>query len=265
MKKMLLSWMILFVMLSGVACTPGKSSEGGVFSQNQGRVVFAITDAAADMGTVTSVKVTVDSVKVHSDTKGWVTLSSAPKTYDLLELKAQGTQALLADVSLDDGTYQQLRLDISNVVVTDAQGQHEAKLPSGELKIVGDLVVKANSTSTALFDFSADESLHVTGNGEYILAPVVQLETRQDAEVNVRADNKLEIKSGAVKTRVKVGMDADGNIGVGLQLGREKALSIEGGKVKVGVALGLGARNQEGRGKSEVSVESNTSLKILLP
>ena len=40
-----------------------------------GRVIFTITDAAADMGSVTSVKVTVDSVSVHSASEGWAAVS----------------------------------------------------------------------------------------------------------------------------------------------------------------------------------------------
>lgn len=228
-----------------VSCTPMQSGEAPNTEEQEGRAVFTITDAAADMGTVTSVMVTVDSVRVHSETEGWVTVSSQAQTFDLLKLKAEGSQELLADVTLKEGTYQQLRLDIGKVIVVDDKGEHEAKLPSGELKIVGDLEVKANSTSTATFDFIADESLHVTGNGEYILAPVVQLETQTDAEVEVKADQKVEIKAGKVKTNVKVGMDADGNVGVGLGIPAKAKVSIGQGKVKVEGGLGLGKDDEE--------------------
>ena len=165
MKKtnILLALGLVLVMLVG-ACTSTVQSDFSSGTQNtgtqqssEGRVVFAVKDAAADMGAVTSVKITVDSVKVHSETEGWVTVSSSQKTYDLLQLKAQGKQELLADVQLKDGNYDQLRLDISNVIVTDASGSHEAKLPSGELKVNGNLVVEANATSTATFDFIEDE------------------------------------------------------------------------------------------------------------
>src|SRR3989344_9211444 len=145
MKKILILAIIsVFILMLG--CAPQQMETG---EEQEGRVVFTITDAAADMGTVTSVMITVDSVRVHSETEGWVTVSSEQKTFDLLKLKAEASQELLADVKLEEGTYQQLRLDISKVLVVDAEGEHEAKLPSGELKIVGDLEVKANSTSTA--------------------------------------------------------------------------------------------------------------------
>jgi len=257
MKKVIIMIGVLALFLLAVGCAPPKEMEKeeveeAAMEEKEGRVVFTITDAAADMGAVTSVMVTVDSVRVHSAAEGWITVSSEPQTFDLLKLKAEGSQELLADVTLEEGTYQQLRLDISKVVVADAEGEHEAKLPSGELKIVGDLEVKADSTSTATFDFIADESLHVTGNGEYILAPVVQLETKTDAEVEVKADQKVEIKAGKVKASVKVGMDAEGNVGVGLGIPAKAKLSLGQGKVKVEGGLGVGL----GKGKEEESNDS---------
>lgn len=233
-RMVVLVCMVLALLVLGCAPTgpqPPTPTEPGA---KEGRAVFVITDAAANMSAVSSVKVTVDSVRVHSAAEGWVTVSSTPKTYDLLQLKAEGSNAILADAQLKEGTYQQLRLDISKVIVTDASGEHEAKLPSGELKTAGVLVVKADSTATATFDFIADESLHTTSKGEYIMAPVIQLETREDATVEVKAGNKAEIVGGNVKTNVKVGMDIAGNVGVGLKIGLDEELMIENGIVKVG-------------------------------
>ncbi len=214
----------------------------------KGRVVFVMTDAAANMNSVTSVKVTVDSIKVHSAAKGWIEVSSADRTYDLLQLKAQGQSELIADVQLDEDTYNQIRLEISKVVVTDAQGEHEAKLPSGELKINGNIVVEANSTATATFDFVADESLHVTGKGNYIMAPVIQLETKEDADVEIKSNNRVDIKGGKVNTNAKVGMDADGNVGVGVKIPADAEIMIEDGKVKIGAKLGI-VTSATGKGK----------------
>ncbi len=268
--KLSLVLVLLGVFLLVVSCAPQapgssattsakeqyKTLPSGESTANQGRVVFTIADAAADMNSVSRVVVTIDSISVHSDTEGWVTVSSIPQTTDLLLLKAEGAQRLLADVKLKEGSYQQLRLDISKVVVTDNTGEHQAKLPSGELKIIGGFNVSANSTSTAKFDFIADESLHRTGNGEYILAPVVQLETREDADVDVKADNKVEVKNGHVKTNIKVGMDVDGNVGVGLHIPKEAKVSLSNGKVKLETTLSVGLGS--GSGKEE-SAQENTN------
>ncbi len=209
--------------------------------KGSGRAVFTITDAAAEMGSVSSVKVTVDKVSVHSAAKGWVAVSSTPKTYDLMQLKAESKNELLADAKLEAGTYEQVRLDVSKVVVTDASGEHEAKLPSGELRIVGNLEVKANATSTATFDFIADESLHVTGNGKFIMAPVVKLETRENADVELQSGNKVVIKGGNVKTDVKVGMGLDGKVGVGIKIPADAELDLDSlGVLKIKGKTGIG-------------------------
>ncbi|MBI2102025.1 DUF4382 domain-containing protein, partial [Candidatus Woesearchaeota archaeon] len=199
----------------------------------KGRVVFAIADAAADMGSVTSVKVTVDGIKVHSDADGWVNVSAKSQTYDLIELHNTGTQELVAAADIKPGTYNQIRLDISKAVVVDADGEHEAKLPSNELKIISNFVVNENSTSTAIFDFIADESLHITGKGDYILAPVIKLETKENAEVSLKSGNSVEIKGGIAKASIKVGMDENGNVGIGRSVSKDAELSIEGGRIKV--------------------------------
>ena len=220
--------LIIIAIGAGVYFYSTSSSQTG----NEGRVVFTITDAAADMQGVTQVQVTVDNMQAHSTTEGWVTLSSTSQTYNLLELKSENKLEIIADANISAGTYDQVRMDISQVTVVDSNGSHEAKLPSGELKIFTQLEVNANSTSTATFDFIADESLHITGNGKYILAPVIQVETRADAQVT--SDGQVAISNGRVTSNIKVGMDEKGNVGVGLGIASNSSLEIDVGGIKVG-------------------------------
>ena len=224
--------LIPILLLAGCTATTQNGAE-----PVQGRVVFSITDAAADLGAVSSIDVTIDRVEVHNDAEGWVTVSDTPKTYDLLELRDENGTVALADVMLDAGTYQQIRMEISDVTVTDAEGEEEAKLPSGELRLVGNVVVEENITSAVTFDFIANESLHTTGNGRYIFAPVIQLETRTDADVAVAADyNRVRIRGGTVTTATRLGMDVDGNVGAGLTIPAEARVDIGAdGRVVIGV------------------------------
>lgn len=224
-----------------------------------GSVVFLIKDAAADMGAITSVNVTIDSVQAHSAADGWVTASYTAKTYDLLQLKASGNTVLLADAQLKNGTYDQVRLHISSVTVTDANGTHEAKLPSGELKIVGGLVVNSNTTSSVTFDFVADESIHITGNGKYIMAPVVHFEARENASVRTSNDQKVEVEGGSVSYSKKVGMDAQGNVGEGRGIAANVGLSIgsNGGIV-------IGAANAVNGGNGNANANANAVVSIAM-
>ena len=212
---------------------PSEQQKPNVAQEN-GRVLFTIADKAASLGAVSSVQVSVDKIMVHSAAKGWVDVSSSAKNFDLLKLKAESQQELLADVKLEEGTYDQIRLDISNVVVADAQGEHEAKLPSGMLKINGNIVVENGSTSTAKFDFVADQSLHITGNGKYIMAPVVRLETRKNADADIKSDNKVEVKGGKITADVEIGMDEQGNVGEGIKIPADAEISIDAGVIKIG-------------------------------
>ena len=196
---------------------------------NSGRATFVLTDAAADMGSVTKVKVTIDSVQAHHAT-GWVSASTTPQTYDLLALKASGNSVLIADTQLRAGTYDQVRLHITKVIITDENGDHVAKLPSDDLKLVGKLQIVANQTSTITFDFIADESLHMTGNGLYIFAPVIKLETRTNAEVDTTYQADVKV-SGGTSQSIKQSMDLDGNIGEGLKIGKDAKLSLNGNKI----------------------------------
>ena len=148
---------------------------------------------------------------------------------------------MLVDANLSSGRYGQVKLEISGVVVTDSYGDHEAKLPSGDLKIVDGFEVLENSTTAVTFDFRADQSLHVTGNGLYILAPVVYVQERQRAQVDTRDPANVKINGGRAGTDFEVGMDENDNVGVGNSIPASANLSIgDDGKVRVGNAFGYG-------------------------
>jgi len=215
----------LFAVALLTACSPQTQST------QTGRAVFTMTDAAENMSGVTAVIVTVDSVRVLNESGSWIEVSTTPHTYDLLRLKADDTRALLADYNLTPGVYRQVRLVVSKVIITDAAGNHTAKLPSGELKLVGNLTIAANSTSTANFDFIADESLHLTGTGLYIFAPVIQLETREHATVDMRSRENVRVSGGRIIDNRKLSMDLDGSVGEGLRIGPDERLAFEGGKI----------------------------------
>jgi len=208
----------------------------------QGRVVFVVKDAAmASMQGVTSVIVTVDSVKVHGAVQGWTTVSATQKKYDLLQLKQSGGAALLADATIPAGTYDQIRLDISNVEVKTGTKTQMAKLPSSTLNIIGKLVVTEGKTSTVSIDFMADKSLHLTGKGVYILAPVVKLEIKSGVDVQVKSDESVMINGGNVEEEKNEGMDQQGETKVDFVLKGD--LDVDGNNV-IQIKNGVGAGNE---------------------
>jgi hypothetical protein len=203
------------------------SNMNGAQSGTSGRVVFSVTDAAADMKTISEVTLNVSSVSMHSTAQGWVTASTTPRSYDLLALKASGEADVLADTQVATGTYDQVRLAVSSVKVKSKTGATtEAKLPSGELKIMTKVVVASGNTASVHLDFLADKSLHATGNGGYIFAPVVKTDSKSSANVSVAASGAVSISGGHTDDSSSSGMDIDGSVKANFELNQSQNFEI---------------------------------------
>ncbi|MEK7536118.1 MAG: DUF4382 domain-containing protein [Patescibacteria group bacterium] len=206
--------------------------KNGSPAEAKGRVVVAITDAAADMGAVNSISMKVSGVKLHSTTDVWVDVGGSA-TVDLLQLKASGEFALLVAADVAAGTYDQVRVMVDEVTVTTTDGTTaSAKVPSGEFKMMGDVVVAEGETSSISLDFLADVSLHMTGKGEYIFAPVVHMENRSNAIVEVSANNTVTIEGGAISSNETHGMDASGEVRQDFRLDTSAGVEIKDGKIE---------------------------------
>ena len=213
---------IVCLLFLSTACTTQQVYQNNVTNTNvttptviNGRVVMTVTDAAANMNNVTDVNITINSVAFHSQEKNWVTVSSPKLTYDLVALKLSGNQALLTDLSLPPAHYDQIRLEVSGVTVTDANGTHDAMMPSNTLLLNGEIVVLADKTSTASFDFILDQSLYTTTDNRYVFAPVIQFDSRTDGNADTTLTDNVILSGGTIQTSSLVGMDVVGNLVIG--------------------------------------------------
>ena len=130
-------------------------------------------------------------------------------------------------MNIAEGTYEQIRLSVSKVTVTDANGDQEAKLPSDSIKLVGGITIDQNALTVVSLDVQADKSLHKTGSGKYILAPVIHLESLRDAVVETDDHNKVKLKEGRKDLNKSLGMDENGNILDNFALPNDTELEIE--------------------------------------
>jgi hypothetical protein len=202
-----------------------------------GRVVFSVTDAAADMGAVSEINMKVSSVDVHSAANGWANVSTTPRVYNLLDLNDRNESELLADTNIEAGSYDQVRMTVDSVAVkTKAGATKTAKLPSNTMTINANLVVNENATSSANFDFLADKSLYTATNGDYIFAPVVKTETRSNTTATVDSASVVSINGGNVDDTNTIGMDIDGSVKANFQLKSTDKLNI-GTDNKINVSL----------------------------
>lgn len=236
MKKYIIIGLLVAVAIIGWVLLSGKPAQkpGGEklaipigpeleprkpLATNQGVAVFGITDELVSLGNIQAVVMTVKELMVHSPSKGWVSVSKTPRTYDLFYLHSVNATEFLADANLEAGSYDQIRLIIDKIVVTPNGGApQEAKLPSNDLRLVGELLVEKGKTASAVFDFLSEKSLHITGDGKYIFAPVIKLDTRNDVEVaqiskrNEQFPNgRLDVGGGRPKFSGTLGMDENGN------------------------------------------------------
>jgi hypothetical protein len=112
----------------------------------------------------------------------WVDLEIEPTRYDLLELQ-NNISALLADQELPLGDYTEIRLMIDCTegnepsIVIDGE-ESFMKVPSGcqsGIKMPHHFTLNEGDTINFVMDFDVRKSVHQTGNGKYIMQPVVRL------------------------------------------------------------------------------------------
>ncbi len=275
MKKGIVWTAVALVVVGVIFWATSSNNPASQPQQGQGRLVVAVTDAAADIQNVSEIKMEVSSVELHSQTEGWVTVTTSNHEYSLLKLRDQNRWELAAQENIKAGSYDQLRLMVSGVTVVKTDGSTAtAKLPSGELKIMTDVTVRDQETATVGIDVKGDASLHLTGNGKYIFAPVVHVESRANAEATVAADNGVTISGGTVRSVVNAGMDVSGEVRNNFQLDTNTKLDIDAsGVIKInsvlngGVNVGVGgsgsaATNSQGGSTNSGSVNGNTNINV---
>lgn len=182
--------------------TPGAGSTG---SGGSGMLSVVIKDSP--FTEAKAVLVTLSEVSVHMSGTGtsdgeWVKLDfagdSTPTelTCDLKRLEK--AEDLLAKDSLTAGHYTQLRLTVSDAKLYKnlesagtvacavepkdfeptsstpvTRGEEPVVVPSGTLKLNREFCVPASGETTITLDFDGDKSIHQTGNGKYMMTPVV--------------------------------------------------------------------------------------------
>jgi len=175
---------VAFVGLFGLmllnGCENDSSSEGTMSTEGTGQIRMYLTDDPAEYE---EVNIVVTRVEVHlsgeGETGGWIVVSDSDAVYNLLEL-TNGANAILADDTLEAGHYTQIRLYLdegSNVVVDGVT--YDLTIPSGiqsGLKLNHPFDIEPETLYELTLDFDAEESIHQTGNGTYMMDPVIRVQ-----------------------------------------------------------------------------------------
>jgi len=171
------------LLLLPIALFVGCSKDKDVNSPAMGTIQVRMTDAPAAYEAVnlvvTEVSVNASTSTADSDSvRGWTVISTGSATYDLLQLQ-NGVFKTIGTAQVPAGSYSQIRLKLGagSTVVVDGQ-TYPLVVPSGMqsgLKVQGPFVVSGGSLTDVLLDFDASRSIIHTGNGTYMLKPVIHV------------------------------------------------------------------------------------------
>ncbi len=208
--------------------TPISPSSGGrpISSKNSARLVLAIKDEAARLTGIQSILFNIKEIMVLKQGGGWVTVSNIPQTFDLMQLKKDGRFVLLGDIKIESGQYSQARLLLGAIVVMKDGVAYDAKLPSNEVRILTDLNLGKGTTGALTFDVLADKSLHQTGSGKYIFAPVINLKAYDNVTQVQILSQKVDLFGGNLKYNVEAGMNESGEVKVNSSINPSAKLDL---------------------------------------
>ena len=123
-----------------------------------------------------NVFVEVDKIEAYlvagSESK-WITIVDTPNAFDLL--RVEQIHKFLGQQEIPAGTYTKIRFEISRAVVVAEGEAHIAKVPSGKLTFGRPFIVREGQTTVVTIDFDGQRSVHLNGQGDYILTPEVKL------------------------------------------------------------------------------------------
>lgn len=155
--------------------TSNNNNNNNTTNGGNATVSMHLTDAPGDYDAlwlnIQQVEVTMDGHEPQ--TIGLI----RPGMYDLLSFR-NGLDTLLVRASLPAGRINQIRLILGdgNKVVVDGQ-EHDLTTPSAQqsgLKLNLNDTFAANGAYDVWIDFDAAKSVHQTGNGKYMLKPVIR-------------------------------------------------------------------------------------------
>jgi hypothetical protein len=185
MKRILMA-VALSILLLGVVILAGCSDSTAPENTAPGRIKLNMIDAPGDYD---EVNVHIVRIEVHradadstddgkDDESGWSVISTDSMMVDLLTL-TDGHGVSLADTLLPAGRYTQVRLILGgeNTVVVGGI-EYDLEIPSSMntgIKLIHGFTIEPDALYQATLDFDADRSIHMTGNGQYKMKPVIRI------------------------------------------------------------------------------------------
>lgn len=185
---------LLFAVTIGVAIGALMTSACGDSPNaptGNGRLTLQITDTPYQ--DAAAFVVTFVEVTAHRAGEGWITLpfaeNAASRTCDLKRLV--GAEDVLGVGALPTGHYTQIRLQLSEATLHfDERSRGPAcaaafpgiggrsapvEIPSGTVHLTREFDLEGASARTILIDVDGNRSIHESGNGRFMMKPVIEV------------------------------------------------------------------------------------------
>lgn len=174
-SSLLSTLFLLATLVSILFFSACKQPTSGGTNQPKTGFEMRMTDAPGDYG---QVNVEIIGAEVHSDINGWTSLNVKAGIYNLLDL-TNGKDTLIANGQVAVGKISQIRLTLgSNNSVVFKGNTYPLKTPSGQqsgIKLQVNATLLAGINYSMLIDFDADKSIVQTGDGKFLLKPVIRV------------------------------------------------------------------------------------------
>lgn len=193
-----------------------------------GTLYVGIKDKAIDFKDIKRVTMKIESVHIVRDEP--VSMPLTNKEFDLVTLKESGSTELVGSIALGQGTYSEIQIVVSDVTVNKGGSDKNTKMPSRLILLPAKIEISPGKSSVVLLDFLGDKSVHVTGQGRIIFAPVIGYESNKDVSVQVSGKNLL-VGSGVVVEKQRFGMKPDGSMGLNYAISPDASLSWENNRL----------------------------------
>jgi len=165
-------FLLLFAL--GLSVNSCKKEESNPVNSEPSPYRVRLTDAPA---VYSAVNVDIQSIIITGNNGSNVTLNTTAGIYNLLDF-ANGVDTLIATGSLNLAKVQQIRLVLGpNNTVVDSGVTYPLMTPSAQqsgLKIQVHHELQPGVAYEVLLDFDANQSIVKTGNGSYVLKPVIR-------------------------------------------------------------------------------------------
>jgi hypothetical protein len=178
--------LVLLVVLAAMGCNDNEDNGNGP----SGTLTIRMQDTP--FSEAQAVLVTFSEVSAHKSGSGGFTRlpfspESTSRTCDLKKLV--GATDVLGTGALSAGHYTQLRLTVTSAnlyfdevaagpacaptITAPAGRSAPIEVPSGEVKLNQEFDVNGSNVTTITLDFDGDSSIRETGNGRFMLQPVI--------------------------------------------------------------------------------------------